>query len=206
MPREDIIEVRARQVRVGDAIMSSGIGRVVTSKVSKDKFTYIEREGDGNAKPMRVANDDRLLVRCTVATDEETYLSAYKRAMEQSLKAAIDAYARVEKTAAEVARASAYRIDSQCSYIGSHLAAMVERDLWANVMHTLCSGNGYDMVTAVMAVVKEERNALLGNRYRGGSSSAISNTCEAYQQQAATDFLRGYVTGLCQRVTEGGES
>ncbi len=201
MPREDSIEVCAREVRLGDVVRS----RAVTNKASKDKFTYIWREGDDNG-PMRIAHDDRLLVRRTVATDEETYLSAYKRAMEQSLKAAIDAYAKVEKTAAEVARASAYRIDSQCSYIDSHLAAMVERDLWANVMHTLCSGNGYDMVTAVMSVVKEERSALLGNRYRGGSSSAISNTCEAYQQQAATDFLRGYVTSSCQWVTEGSES
>lgn len=208
MPQNITIEVSANSVKSGDRL-DKGMQLVEVENVdSKQKWTVIELV---NGRKLRLENTQQVKVVREVPTDEE--VAAKKAAdnalfiehmLESAFRSACASFEAVKKTAARVASDSSYSLDSQWSPINAHMKALALRDIWTEVVHNTGrtwgdhsdrAGERVTFLDAIRETVKEQEQALIGNRWRGQSSDPISNAIDSVRREVASEWLRSMEIG-----------
>lgn len=140
----------------------------------------------------------------STATDNDLTVRSIRMATEA-------AEAQVIKTTEAITHYAANRIDSQWSVLDSHLRALAERDLWAQVAEvakgiyaerniaardlTRAPVESLDdaLLAAVVYIAETLTHRLLNGYIDGRSTSETSNACSAIERRAASAFVTSYI-------------
>jgi hypothetical protein len=93
----------------------------------------------------------------------------------------------VEQAAAQVTEYSKFSVSNQWSVLDTYLTAVAWRDVWATVDRAAAlDGTLWD---GVLAIADEYTDDMVHDRFRGSSTSALSNAADGYMRAAIAAFL-----------------
>jgi hypothetical protein len=196
MPETITVSLNANELREGDLVKHPGDFYVVDNVDAKVKWVYVNGHRPDAQIPTLLRK--RYELYWTMQVDRQVESAAervereaaerderYAWTLEQLLRSATRAFADQREAADAVAErvSSGYRISY--SELDNLAVAAVNVDFWAHVLRyvggefdeedgPLC-GRRVDLGLAYVIVLNQARNDLLENRYRGQSTSSMSN-------------------------------